>query len=142
MTTYTLPRTGEPPLSFKGKLLAESVTPPPEFTVAKRQYRRWHEIRLFETAGGKLVVSIGFRTEDETELPIDYVFVCEDRQAVQDLLTGDDEDSFDPLENLVGYPKMEKFQQQQEKLERRVEDDYDARVSEVLGKAGFVEVLE
>ena len=49
MQDHVVPRDGEPDLKFKGRLLASAA---PEFD----NQGRWHELRVFQTQGGKFVL--------------------------------------------------------------------------------------
>lgn len=140
--TITLPRTGESPVRFQGRQIAEAAEPLPPFKKARTDSRRWHELRLFQHQDGRFIVSIGFRTGMETEINRDLVFIFSDNGAeVIDFLSRKSDDSYDPLEYLEGFPDDPRFDSRQEMLETRVSDDYENRVTLLLGGAGFVEEI-
>ena len=77
----------------------------------------------------------------ELETPRDTVIVCDDLAGVQKALT-DEEEGYDPIEFLAGFPNRPQFAERQRKLEDRVIDDFERRVGQLLDKAGAVETLE
>lgn len=138
--TVTLQRTGQQPLQFSGHVVAEVADKPADW-VKVNDTRRWHELRLYQTAKGKYVLLIGFRTQMETEIQRDTVVICDDLAAVQKELTNEKE-GYNPLEFVEGFPDRPQFADRQQRLVKRVIDDWDRRVGELLGKAGTVETLE
>jgi hypothetical protein len=150
MQKITLKRTGDIPISFSGELIAEAASPPPDFQLARKDSRRWHELKLFAVAGSKCryAIAIGFRTRLETETDQDTVIPCRTREEVELVLTGmecgelkSDLEPYDPLQFLEGFPDLPRFEDRQRNLENRVAADYRNRVSEILAEAGFTEQL-
>lgn len=160
-TTVSLPRTGNTPVRFRGRLLAEVVDAPPPYAKARTDTRRWFELRLFEHEDGRYIVAIGFRTGMETELPADDVFVCDDDQDVLDLLAplpGDEGDvdprqaecrqRYDPVGRVEGFPelrashpKAERYRERTRRLKARIREDFDRRVGILLALADFSEEI-
>ncbi|MBR9800565.1 hypothetical protein GYB59_02165 [bacterium] len=136
MEEITLQRTGQPPVRFSGKLVAEAAEPLPPFEKAKFDTRRWHELRLYRHQDGRLVLSIAFRSGLETETPNNAVLVCDSEAAVVAAL-----EEYDPTEFLEGFPDTPKFEDRQRRLENRVVGDYEQRVAQLLASAGVVEEI-
>lgn len=63
VTDYTLPRTGDSPLTFRGDLIAEADSQARQGPAESR----WYEIALYRTAGGSYVVAVGFRSRWQGE---------------------------------------------------------------------------
>lgn len=140
--TFTLPRTSLPPLQFTGRQLAAVDEELKPFKRAIDTSRRWHTLHLYRTESGKFVLSVGFRTKFEGEVDRDTVFVCPDEDGVRNVLMGDGEGTYDPLEFIEGFPDDPKYEERQRKMENRILDEFDSRVTRLLGAAGFVEKLD
>lgn len=145
----TLDRTGLPPVAFTGTLLAEVADDPPPYKGnEENDRRRWHVLRLFRHEDGRFIVAIGFRTRHDKETPNDEVIVCRDQAELFRVLSLDD-NQYDPCEYLQGYPeswpgdekKEHSFRQKQARLEMRVNDDFAARVSQLLRLADLKETI-
>ena len=63
MTDYTLPRTGDSPLTFRGDLIAEADSQARQGPAETR----WYELAVYRTAGGSYVVAVGFRSRWQGE---------------------------------------------------------------------------
>jgi len=126
MQEYTVSRTGDAPLKFKGEMVASADG---KWFNGKDQ-NRWHEITIFRTAGGKYVLSIEYRTQWQGEADAHDVEVCDDIEKVVDFLR-----FHDPLEHLAGYPRgVQGFEEKQAALEESLRRRWDALLTEVLGE--------
>ncbi|MBX3401583.1 MAG: hypothetical protein KF873_22870 [Gemmataceae bacterium] len=64
---FRAPRTGDTTLTGRGKLLAEVVNDSESKSQKDNRYRRWWNMRVWETIGGKYVLHIAFRTQTKFE---------------------------------------------------------------------------
>ena len=79
---HKLPRSGDLPVFFKGKLL---VTKNNQFRKGNQQ-SRWHQISVYQTTSGRYVVYIAYRTAWVGELDQDEVYVANDLNEVAKIL--------------------------------------------------------
>ena len=79
---HKLPRSGDLPVFFKGKLL---VTKNNQFRRGNQQIR-WHQISVYQTTNGRYVVYIACRTAWAGELDQDEVHVANDLNQVAGIL--------------------------------------------------------
>jgi hypothetical protein len=138
--SYSLTRSGNSPVKFTGRLIAEEIDVPAEPRAGKTDCRRWHFIHLYETKTGKLILYIHFLTAFPGETQQHTVFVCDTMQDVQDHLIGDE--GYDPCQYLEGFPDIPKFEKHQSVLEDRIVTDFDSRVGRLLSKTGVAEVID
>jgi hypothetical protein len=131
--SITMRRTGQPPLTFQGELIAEadghSHTGPGQ--------NRWHELALYRTAGGAYVVQVAWRSRYEHESDDDQARLCPDARAVADLLR-----SYDPTQFVQGFPSGERNTERQRRLLLDIRARFGALISEVLSGAEFAESAE
>lgn len=127
---YTLRRTGQRPLAFQGELLAQASGK----WQLHREHNRWHEIQVYETAGGKYIVAIAYRTIWEGEADHSYAEVCDEPTKVADVLR-----EYDPIKFVVGYPAGSAYAERQARLIQDIQLRYDTLVSEVLSDERFAE---
>jgi hypothetical protein len=120
---YTLPRTGQAPLRFRGTLVAESDGE----RQLGREHIRWHELAVYRTAKGRYVVRIAYRTRYQGELDRDVAEVAADAAGVAAAMR-----SYDPGEWVRGYPDHPSYADRQESLLRNVRRRYEAQVTEIL----------
>jgi hypothetical protein len=66
-TEFRAPRTGDTTLTGRGKLLAEVVNDNKSNTQRDNKYRRWWNLRVWETIGGRYVLHIAFRSNTSFE---------------------------------------------------------------------------
>jgi hypothetical protein len=126
MEPITLTRTGQPPLDFTGELVAESNGR----VVANREQNRWHDLRLYRTAGGQYVLDITYRTEWVGEVSHHWAEIVEpDTDYLTTLLAG-----IDPCEHLQGFPDHPDFAHRQAKLEAWLRRRFEAQVSELIAQ--------
>ena len=136
---YTLPRTGQPPLSFCGRLLAQDLdaptTRPGEFK--KRPWRKWthyqwHQLAVYVTIAGKWVLHVGYRSVLEHEWKHDAVYVCADAAEVVRALEG-----YDPTAHVRGHPRRsnareERLEIRQARILEEVRGRWQAQVGRLL----------
>ena len=122
---YTLTRTGERPLKFKGEVIAEAGG---HWHVGQEQ-NRWHEIRIYKTAGGKHVLEVEYCTcwqgEDSNHRAIVYDTLEEAVDALEFI---------EPLEHLIGFPPHPQFAEKQARLEDSLRQRWGTLLSDVLGE--------
>ncbi len=75
-TEFRAPRTGDTTLTGRGRLLAETNNDPESKSQKDDRFRRWHNLRVWETVGGNYVLHIAFRTHmiHEREFDTSKVF--------------------------------------------------------------------
>lgn len=123
MIPHTLPRTGDAPVTFSGQLLAESEGR----MQSGRDHNRYHDVALYRTDGGSVVVSISYRTIWEGEQDRHTVEVADSAAAAVAILR-----EYDPTEPVMGFPPGIAYAEKQARLLRDIETRYDAQVSELL----------
>jgi hypothetical protein len=129
MGKITITRTGNRPLSFEGKLIADS-----DSQNMRGGSSRWHELALYELANGKYVVHVKFRTQWQGELPRDDAEIRDTIERIADYLRGE----YDPSMACVrlgregsGYDSIrEKEARRMAELQER----YDMAVSALLAE--------
>ena len=121
MADYTLPRTGDRPLAFRGELLAES-----DGEVTDGQHNnRYHALALYRTASGRLVAHVAYHTEWVGEQESSTVYVADTPADLADALK-----SHNPCSTLVGMPRG--MEARQASRDEWVRSRYLAQVGEVL----------
>jgi hypothetical protein len=133
--TYILPRTGREPLSFTGRLLAQASGK----TQLGQEQNRYHELDIYETAGGRFIVSIAYRTKWEGETDhLTADFFTDSADVVAELTR------YDPATYLQGFPPGPHFADKQARLVRDLRARYQSLVSLVLTQAGeiFIERVD
>lgn len=129
MESYTVRRTGSPALEFTGELLASS-------TSGGRDANRWHELRLYQTKGGKLVLAIEYRTRWEGEKDHFHAVVTDRDQVAGEL------EMYEPTGNVMGFPPGAQYEAKQARLELGLRAAYAEAVTELLDQAGITEQVE
>ncbi|MBM83934.1 MAG: hypothetical protein CMJ78_25540 [Planctomycetaceae bacterium] len=138
MQQFTLPRTGLPPVQFKGEIMASATDPLPPFPKAKADRRRWHELKLVRHEDQRLILAIGYRTGVQSEVNIDIVELFDSETAMIDFLTNE----YDPTEHMDRLPEhLRNAASRQQRMDQRVIDDFEARCSLLLTRAGIVEEI-
>ena len=130
---YTLRRSGQPPLTFRGALIAESD--------GERQYGReqdrWHELAIYRTAGGKYVAVIRYRTRWQGEADHDEAEPLADAAAVAAYFR-----AWVPTKFVRGFPVGEHYEGKQERLLADIANRYYEQVADLLSGDEFAEVIE
>lgn len=122
MKTYTIPRTGDAPLKFAGRVISESGDQTNDAT-------RWHEITIYET-DGEFVAHVQFRTRWDNESDASSAFHGDPREVVAWLK------SYDPLSRFVGPPADHP---KRKLIESQITQQYEQAVSAVLSDDRFAE---
>lgn len=129
---FTLPRTGNQPLRFRGQVLAEGTSRRPD-----QKDTRWHGAVVYRTAAGKFVVLARFRTRWEGEQDDDRAEVVEAPEGVVRTLR-----EYDPVPEGIGYPPGDSFAEKQRRMEADLRARWAALVGRVLAECGFAERVE
>ena len=90
-----LTRTGDAPLAFSGRILADVSGK----RIGEGAVPRWHDLAIYETAAGQYVVTIGYRTTAKDEMGRDTLAVVVDRHELRDALK-----RYDPVAHVQGFP--------------------------------------
>lgn len=123
MAKFILPRSGQAPLTFAGELVAESDG----HWVNGRDQNRWHDLAVYQTASGKWVAAVAYRTRWQGETDHHTAVVCDSPAAVAKTLT-----DYDPAAVVQGYPDGNAYADRQAKLCTDIRRRYAAQVSEIL----------
>lgn len=123
MQTYSVPRTGDAPLRFRGEQIAEASSSGQGF-----RQNRWHELALYKLEEGYVVV-IGFRTNWQGEGGADLAQRCTDFRELRGVLT-----AYDPTADYDGFPAGDHYQDKQRRLDSEIKRGYDHAVSELLSE--------
>lgn len=129
----TLPRTGEPPLRFRGEQIAEAGGR----WFHGRDLNRWHDLSLYQSDDGRFVLAIAFCTQWQGEGGYDFAWVCKTPAEVVDLLR-----KYDPLPLRVGFPPRREYADKQLALAQALRQQYDDAVAELLKDERFAEPLD
>lgn len=130
---YTLRRSGQAPLTFRGELIASSDGE----RQGGKEHTRWHELAIYRTAGGKYVAVISFRTKWQGEL---------DHDEAEPLATPEEVARYfrvwRPTQFVAGFPEGQHYAARQEKLLADIANRYYEQVSELLSGGEFDEVID
>jgi hypothetical protein len=122
----TLTRSGQPPLRFRGELLAESDGQ----RQANREHNRYHTVRIWRTVAGRYLLCIAYHTHFQGELDWQDAVALDTPGAVTDMLVG-----HEPCANLRGYPPGPDFAERQARLETDIRSRWEAQVSDLLASS-------
>lgn len=122
MKQYRLERTGERWLVFEGELIAQSDG---QWAAGKEQ-NRWHDLRLYRTAGGRYVVHVIYRTKWEGELDYSWAEIATVDEFA-DVLR-----SYEPAINVQGFPDRPQYTTRQAALLAWIRRRYGAQVVDLL----------
>jgi hypothetical protein len=131
MTEFTLIRTGKTPLAFSGKLMGEADS-------SERQgplQNRWHEVRVYQTAGGRWVGEVVFRTRWQGEHDRYTAEVANTPAELIQLLT-----AYDPTSEWEGYPDRPEYAERQARTQAAIRAGYERAISEAF--ADIEELVE
>ena len=137
--TYTLPRTGDAPLSFQGQLVVSSSSQQPPTKRGRSELEtHWHELALYVTAAGKHVAAISYRSTWPGELE-DH---CARVGTLSNCLRWFRE--YDPTGPVRGFPLPHgpSFARRHSALLDQVEHGYDAALSQLLAGLGVTETVD
>ena len=122
METYFLERTGDRPLEFEGEIIAESDSR----SVSGQDANRWHELTLYRTVSGKLILSITYCSQWQGEMEHHLVEETTEEDIAGILKC------YDPCEFISGFPPYPQFQDKQARIEKDLRLRYEKAVSELL----------
>lgn len=133
MDEFVIRRTGQPPLAFQGKFLANSEGQ----RQCNREWNRWHDLCLYQSKDGRYIVSIAYRSNWQGEIEHDYFGIAGDLAAAVELLR-----KYDPCATVQGYPEGEAYAEKQARLLADIRRRYLAQVTELFGDSNeFAEQL-
>ena len=133
MPQYKLTRDGDAPLSFTGEQIATATT-------REQQgdgQNRWHEVAVYQTAGGKYIIEIQFCTQWQGESGTREAHVESDLAGVAECLK-----STIIIPTGIGYPPMPQYAEKQARAEASLRRRWDALVGEILAEIGAEEKIE
>jgi hypothetical protein len=125
-------RTGQPGLRFEGELLAESDG---KWASGKEQ-NRWHNLRLFQTAEGKYLLAIEYKTIWEGELDNYWAGVADNIEELKDQLS-----YYEPTEHIMGFPPHPQYQERQANLINWIRRRFEMQISQIFDEAGLTEQI-
>jgi len=123
MKEYTLTRTGDRPLSFTGELLAVADGR----IHSGQEQNRWHEIRVYKTAGGKYVLEIEYCTCWQGENSHHRGSVHSNTDALLANLR-----DYNPIGRLIGFPPHPTYAEKQARLEESLRQRWETLVTEIF----------
>ena len=130
---YVVSRTGQAPLKFRGRFLADSDGE----RIRERKMTRWHDIRIFAGRNEKYIVQIGYRSRYQGEADHNVVEVRADLAGIAAVLV-----EYDPRAVVAGYPPNDAYAERQARLLADIESRYRGQVSEVLAEVGYAEEVD
>ena len=134
--TYTLPRTGDAPLTFQGELVARSSA---QQQPTKRDLpleRRYHVLAIYRTLKQQHVGHITYVTTWQGELG-DALAVVGTLDEVVAWFR-----DYDPTGPVAGFPAGRGFADRQQRLLEAIELGYDSALSTLLAWLGISEIVE
>lgn len=133
LSTFTLPRTGQPPLKFTGSIIAETSGE----IVNGHEQLRYHDIGIYRTVAGKYVTEINYYSSWRNETGYDDVAIWDSTSEVAAALR-----NYDPVCYVQGWPPGKQFDDRQRRLLVDLRSRFNRQVSEVLAREEFAEFLE
>ncbi len=128
-----LTRTGDAPLAFTGRMLADVSGK----RLAEGDVPRWHDLAIYETAAGQYVVAIGYRTTWKGEMGRDSLAVVADRNELRDALK-----RYDPVAHVQGFPPGSQFAEKQARLVAMMRQQWDNLITMALNEVDVEERVE
>lgn len=129
-----LERTGYAPLIGEMQKIAYATNQPDDSS----SYQRWHEIALYKTRRGNLVLHVCWRANWHEETDHCTALVLPDdpnwKHDVSFALA-----NYDPVAHLMGFPDQAQFRGRQQKLKAQITSRWQALVAKFLGLAGIGE---
>lgn len=134
MQEVTIPRSGMPPLRFRGEEIARVDGQ----HAAGGDHNRWHEIVVYRTAGGTYAIAIDYHSQWQGELSHHFAATCADPGEVNRIVQG-----YDPTANVVGYPPGDGYARKQDRLIADICRRYRALATELYEQLGveFAETI-
>lgn len=126
---FTLPRTGDTPLAFRGRLLKRVGGQ----TWHERSQPRWFELALFLSKGGTYVLAVSYKTTWHGEAERHWALVAEPAN-LRACLAG-----VNPTEHVQGFPVTHpEYRERQGRLMSHITRMYRSLVGELLADVGEV----
>lgn len=124
--TITINRTGNAPLAFAGRLIAEVSSQAPDG--ANNHLRnRWHDLAVYRTAAGRYVASVTYRTRWQGEI---------EHTSAADLDTPGDVATwlraYCPTDHVTGYPLGAAYDAKRRRLHQELTLGYDDALTRLL----------
>ena len=132
MKRFTLPRSGQAPLTFNGELIASSEGQ----QLAGRDRARWHDLAIYRTTDNRYVVGVSYQTIWQGEIGYDIAEVAENPAAVLRVFR-----SYNPIVKVWGYPPGPNYADRQKALLAELVLAYESQVSIVLNGPEFAESI-
>ncbi len=133
METFRLTRTGREPIEFTGEAIADSSS---KSHNGPRQ-NRWHEVRVYRTKGGNLILEVVRRTCWQGESDLCQATKHSDSAGVAEELR-----AINPTDGVQGYPEGQQWYAKQAALMRSIAEGWSEIVSTILEEIGFVEKID
>lgn len=132
MDRHTVPRTGDIPLEFTGRIVSRASTKEP---VGEGRFR-WHELTLFDLGEERYAVHVWYRSDflrknGVHEAPYHWGQVVDGIEALRDWLHGLNESR-----PVVGYPPGDHFAAKQKRLLLGLRLRYEQAISNLLSPLG------
>lgn len=128
-----LTRTGDAPLAFIGRILADVSGQ----RLGEGDVPRWHDVAIYETAGGQYVVAIGYRTTLKGEMGRDTLAVIADRHELQDALK-----RYDPVAHVQGFPPSPQSAEKRARLVAMMRQQWESLIALALTEVDVEERVE
>lgn len=128
MDQIQIPRTGDVPLRFTGERIASGTS---RRDGGKHPQKQWYEAELYRTTGGNYVAHAIYKTEWTNERECHWAGAFDSRDAAVDWMY-----NLEVTDLEIGYPSGPRFAGQQEQLLARLEQQWDALISDLLNQCG------
>lgn len=128
-----LTRTGDAPLTFSGRILADVSGK----RLGEGDVTRWHDLAIYETAAGQYVVAIAYRTTWKGEMARDTLAVVIDRNELRDALK-----RYDPVAHVRGVPPGPQLAEKQARLAAMMRQQWDGLIAMALTEVDVEERVE
>lgn len=128
-----LTRTGDAPLAFIGRILADVSGQ----RLGEGDVPRWHDVAIYETAGGQYVVAIGYRTTSKGEMGRDTLAVIADRNELRDALK-----RYDPVAQVQGVPPGPQGAEKRARLVAMMRQQWESLMAMALTEVDVEERVE
>lgn len=136
LQTYSLDRTGGPPLAFEGEFLAGAYGSDYIGEKARGRNPRWHDLEVYRLKDITHVLHIRYRTEWEDRAGDGEVGFDEARHFTSPEALVEYLREYDPTARVEGYPDGARFARKQRRLLGEIGARYDACVGDLLGQLG------
>lgn len=125
-------RSGRPPLEFNGEIIAADSSA----TSGEVKNKRWHEVYVYKTDGGKYVVHVTYRTMWRGEIGHNSAEVFTDATDLTNFLT-----TYDVEKHVQGFPKTDAYAKRQSAMVQDLRARYEEAVSKVLAQIPGTSVI-